>query len=111
MMGRKLIDSNKLWIIIIGGLALGFFITIAEPNLHVLAGQIEAITASLLSKLTVVILVSLGFAIAIAIGLVRLIFNFRLNILLFILYGLILLLSILATNDFIALAFDSAGCN
>lgn len=109
MMGRKLIDSNKLWIIIIGGLALGFFITIAEPNLHVLGEQIQVVTANLLSKLNIVIVVSLGFAIAIAIGLIRLIFSFRLNILLLILYGLILILSLFVANDFIALAFDSAG--
>jgi hypothetical protein len=31
--GSSLAKSNKLWIVLIGGLILGFFISIAEPGL------------------------------------------------------------------------------
>ena len=109
LMGKTLINYNKIWIIIVGGLALGFFITIAEPNLHILAEQVELITANLISKIDLVVVVSLGIAIAIAIGLCRIVLNLRLNIILFIIYAIIFILALFTSKDFIAISFDASG--
>ena len=40
MMGGSLAKSNRILIVVIVGLLLGFFISVAEPDLHILAGQV-----------------------------------------------------------------------
>ena len=35
LMGSTLTKSNKLWIMVAGGLLLGFFISVAEPDLQI----------------------------------------------------------------------------
>lgn len=108
-MGSAVAKSNKLWIVVIGGLLLGFFISVAEPDLHVMAEQVEIVTSGLILKLIIVLVVSAGVALMVAVGFTRIIFNFPLNKLLTILYGIILILSLLNSNDFIAIAFDASG--
>lgn len=45
--GERVVKMNKLWVIIVVGLVLGFVITVAEPGLLVYAQQIERITNGL----------------------------------------------------------------
>ena len=46
--GHALTKSNKLWVIIAGGLLLGFLVSVAEPDLHILAVQVEEVTSGLI---------------------------------------------------------------
>ena len=48
--GETLTRSNRLWIVIFAGIILGFFISIAEPDLHILANQIDSVSAGMISK-------------------------------------------------------------
>ena len=107
--GTTLIKSNSLWLVIIGGLLLGFFISIAEPGLLVLAGQIDNASGASLSNVTILIIVSLGLAIMTSVGFLRIIYRWPLYIVLLVLYGLILVLSLFSSPTFIAIAFDASG--
>ena len=49
-LGKKLTKSNNLILIVISGLALGFIISIAEPDLHILADLVEVITNGHINK-------------------------------------------------------------
>jgi len=109
LMGSALAKTNKIWIIGIGGLLLGFFICIAEPDLHVLAGQVEFVTSGLLSKLRIVVVVSIGIAVMIALGLIRIVYNLSLRTFFAIVYGLIFLLALFTSSEFLAISFDAAG--
>ncbi len=108
-MGDKIAKSNKLWILILSGFFLGFVISVAEPDLHILAGQVAGVTGGALGKNTLVVVVSLGIAIMMATGLVRIVKNIKINHLLTIVYGIILILSIFAPEAYLAIAFDSSG--
>lgn len=108
-MGTAIVKSNKVRIVIIAGLLLGFFISIAEPDLHILAGQVDSVTSGLISKGSIVIVVSLGIAIMLSIGLTRIVYNFPLYKLLSILYGIILILALFTPPEFMAIAFDASG--
>lgn len=109
LMGSILAKSNKLWVIGIAGLILGFTINVAEPDIHILAGQVDFVTSGLISKASIVIVVSIGIAVMLATGLIRIVYNFPLNKLLAIVYGIILLLSIFTTPEFLAISFDASG--
>lgn len=109
MMGAAIVKSNRVRIVVIAGLLLGFFISVAEPDLHILAGQVDSVTSGLISKLAIIIVVSLGIAVMLSAGLTRIVYNFPLYKLLTILYGIILILSLFTTPEFLAIAFDASG--
>lgn len=108
-MGAAIAKSNKLWIVVIAGLLLGFFISIAEPDLHILAGQVDLVTAGLISKAAIVIVVSIGIGVLLSTGLVRIVYNFPLYKLLTILYLIIFVLALFTSPEFLAISFDASG--
>ena len=107
--GVSLAKSNKLWIVIIGGFILGFFISIAEPGLLVLANQVDAVTSGQISSMSILIYVSIGLAILIAVGFIRIFYNIPLYKLLIVLYGIIFIMSLFTSREFLAIAFDASG--
>lgn len=109
MIGKQLVKRNKTWIIAIVGLALGFFISIAEPDLHILAAQVDGVTAGLISKFTVVIVVSLGIAALLSLGLMRIVYNVALRKMLTVLYLLVFVLALFTSSEFLAISFDASG--
>ena len=107
--GLAIIKTNKLWFVIVSGMLLGFFISVAEPGLLVLASQISQASTGILSNVSLIMLVSIGMAIMVAIGFLRIIYRWPLFIMLLILYSAILVLALFATPSFIAIAFDTSG--
>ena len=108
-MGSALTKTNRILIIIIASLILGFFISIAEPDLHILAGQVNAATAGMIAKSGIVIVVSIGIAIMLTIGMVRILYNFPLFKILTVMYILIFILSLFTSSEFLAISFDASG--
>lgn len=109
LMGKSIAKTNKLWIVIVAGIILGFVISVAEPDLHILASQVDAVSSGVISKISIVAVVSLGVAIMLALGLIRIVFNLPLYRLLTLIYGLILVLAILTSKEFLAISFDASG--
>ena len=109
MMGSLITKTNKLWIIGIAGLILGFFISVAEPDLHILARQVDFVTSGVISMSSIVITVSIGIAILLSLGLIRIVFNKPLNKFLTLLYGIVFILALFTSSEFLAISFDSSG--
>ncbi len=108
-MGGALAKTNKLWIVAISGLILGFIISVAEPDLHILAGQVDSVSSGLISKGSIVVIVSIGIATMLAVGLCRIVYNFPLYKVLTIAYGIIFILAFMTTPEFLAISFDASG--
>ena len=85
-------------------LAMGALITIAEPDLQVLANQVPS-----LPNATLIWTVALGVGVFLALAAVRILFSIPLRRMLWVLYGLLFLLSLAAPGDFLSVAFDSGG--
>lgn len=107
--GSTIVKSNKILIIVIVGLLIGFFIAIAEPDLHILAGQVESVTSGMISKSSVVMIVSLGIASMFCVGLIRIVYNFSYHKLLLISYGIIFIIALFTTPEFLAISFDASA--
>ncbi|SEA85064.1 Protein of unknown function [Eubacterium aggregans] len=107
--GSSLAKSNKLWIVLIGGLILGFFISIAEPGLMVLANQVDLVTSGQIPSISILVIVSIGLAILLALGFLRVLYNVPLYKILIILYLIIFGLSIFTSREFLAISFDASG--
>ncbi len=109
LMGTTIVKSKKIWIVALAGLLLGFFVSVAEPDLHILAGQVEFVTSGLISKSIILIVVSIGIAIMLALGLIRIVFNIPLYKILLTIYLVILGLSFFISAEFLAISFDASG--
>ncbi len=107
--GSTLAKTNRLWIVLIAGFILGFFISLAEPGLLVLANQVDFVTSGQVSSLTILLVVSFGLAVMLAFGFLRIFYNIPLYKILIILYGIIFLLAIFVSEGFLAISFDSSG--
>ena len=107
--GSTLAKKNKVWLVAIAGIALGFIISIAEPDLHILAGQVELVTSYAIAKFALVSVVSCGIAVMLSLGLLRIIYNIALDKVLIFMYGIIFLLSLFVSPEMLAIAFDASG--
>ncbi|MDD4445836.1 MAG: DUF1538 domain-containing protein, partial [Eubacteriales bacterium] len=107
--GSTLAKTNKISLVIAAGLLLGFLISAAEPDLHILASQVDEVTASAIAKLQIVGVVSVGISVMLTVGLIRIVYNVSLKLMLTLLYGLVFLLALFTTPEFLAISFDSSG--
>ena len=102
--GAQLPKTKNLAVVIAITLLIGILITIAEPDLQVLAGQVPSIPNSMLIW-TVAVGVGLFFVLA----LLRTIFKIRLSLLLILFYIAVFSFSAFVPNEFVSVAFDSGG--
>lgn len=109
LMGSAITRSGKFIVVLLSGLALGFFISIAEPDLHILAGQVDGVTGGIISKLSIVVVVSVGIAVMLSLGLGRIVKGFPLYKMLTVLYLVIFGLAIFTSKEFLAISFDASG--
>lgn len=109
LMGASIAKTNKLWIVIASGLFLGFAISVAEPDLHILAQQVENITSAIIEKISIVVVVSAGIALMLSLGFVRIVYNIALNKILTALYLIIFVLAYFTPTEFLAISFDASG--
>ena len=109
IIGAKMTKTNKISIVIIAGLVLGFVISIAEPDLHILASQVEMVTSGIIGKISILVIVSIGIAVMLSLGLGRILYNIPLYKLLSGIYGVILILALFTSPEFLAISFDASG--
>ncbi|MCI8658843.1 MAG: DUF1538 domain-containing protein [Lachnospiraceae bacterium] len=102
--GSCLTKSRNVFVIILVSFLLGLIITISEPDLQVLAGQVSAVP-----NLVLILSVACGVGIFLVIALLRMLFSIPLPPLLVVFYGIVFLLSAFIPKDFLSIAFDSGG--
>jgi len=108
-MGKEITKRNNILILILGGFALGFLISIAEPDLQILASQVNTVTKSGIPALRLIVVVSIGVAAFVVFGILRTVFNISQKIIFALSYGVIFLLSLFSSSEFISISFDSSG--
>lgn len=102
--GASMTKSRKIWLIVLVGFLLGVLITIAEPDLQVLAEQVPNIPDTAL-----ILAVAVGVGLFLIIALLRILLRVRMRILLMIFYVAVFVLAHFVPESFLAVAFDSGG--
>jgi hypothetical protein len=103
--GIQLTKAPSIFIVVFLSFVMGVVITIAEPDLQVLAQQVPSIEPSIILVLTV----AMGVGIFLVVAVLRTLFKIRLSILLIIFYIITFGVAYFTPNSFIAVAFDSGG--
>ena len=104
LIGARMTKSKKLWFILVVSLLLGIAITMAEPDLQVLAANVPAI-----DKTVLIMTVSVGVGLFLVLCMVRILFRIPLRRLLIICYALVFLGAFLSERGMLSVAFDSGG--
>lgn len=103
-MGRKLGGAWKLVGVAAICFLIGAVVTIAEPDLQVLARQVPAVP-----DMVIILSVAVGVGLFLVVSMLRTRFNLPLAPTLIALYIGVFVLSIFVPNEFLAVAFDSGG--
>lgn len=108
--GAEMTHSRKIWLIALLSFVIGVIVTIAEPDLQILAEQVPAIAQKTpLGNYLLILTVAVGVGIFLTIGMLRIVFQVPLHFLLIAFYAVAFVLSIFVSPDFWAVSFDSGG--
>ncbi len=102
--GTAVTRSRSLPVIILMGFLLGFLITISEPDLQVLAGQVPSVP-----NMVLILSVAAGVGVFLVLALLRMLLGVALPPMLVCSYIVVFLLAFFVPRDFLAVAFDSGG--
>ena len=96
-------------ILVVAGFILGMVVVLAEPAVHVLNKQVEDITDGGVSKKSMMLALSIGVGISLALSMLRIYFDF--SILFYVIPGYLISLglSFFVPGIYTAIAFDSGG--
>ena len=105
------IYTEVVGLIIVIGFAflLGFGATLAEPALNALGLTVQELTNGAFKKSMLMYSVAGGVAVGIALGVAKLVFTLDLMTILLPLYALGLIMTAFSTEEFVNVAWDSAG--
>ena len=91
------------------GLVTGVLVVLAEPAIHVLNQQVEDVTGGIVTKKSMILGLCIGVGAAIALSMVRIIYDFSLVYYIIPGYFISLALSLFVPPVYTAIAFDSGG--
>ena len=104
LIGARLTKSRNIWLILALSFIMGVVITVAEPDLQVLATNVPGI-----DRMALIATVSVGVGLFLAVSMVRILLGIPLRWLLLAFYGLVFVLAFLSDPGFLAVSFDSGG--
>ena len=97
------------WLIIVIAFVIGLVTILCEPAVHVLTTQMEQISDGRVTKLQVLITLSLGVGVAIGLAALRVVTHINIMYIVVPGYGLALISMFFCPNIYTAMAFDSGG--
>lgn len=102
--GQSLSARKSPWLVAFLCYLIGFIVTLAEPDLSVLANQTPGIP-----NMVIILTVAVGVGIYLAFAFLRIYLNIRLSYLLVALYAIIFIVACFTPERFLAVSFDAGG--
>lgn len=104
--GSVITHSRKIWLIALVSFLIGIIVTVAEPDLQILAGYVS----QAIKSWVLIITVAVGVGIFLTVAMLRIVLKVRLSVLLIIFYVAAFVLAFaFVDSSFWAIAFDSGG--
>ncbi|MBQ8013096.1 MAG: DUF1538 domain-containing protein [Treponema sp.] len=106
--GAALTAKRNLPLLLAAAFLIGFIVTVAEPDVQVLADQVRGIAPNV-SKWGLIFMIAVGVGFFVALGILRTVLSIPLNILLTISYFFVFAFAFMTPPTFQGIAFDSGG--
>ncbi|HHT78305.1 MAG TPA: DUF1538 domain-containing protein [Actinobacteria bacterium] len=107
--GKTIGGSTYNWLLIPIGFALGFVVTFMEPGVRILCTEIEKCSSGFIREKHILLTLSFGVAVAVALAMAKTIFAISLTYILLPGYLLAFIFAFMAGPTFTSIAFDSGG--
>ena len=109
IMAEQLIERGAPALILLFALLIGFATTMAEPALVAIGQQAEAASPGRISGSAIRLVVAVGVAVGITLGVYRILVGAPLRYVIMAAYAVVIVLVLLAPKHIVALAFDLGG--
>lgn len=107
--GSELPQRRSFPLLIGVAFSFGFATTIAEPDVLVLARQVDVISEGLISRGAILYITAIGVGIYVVIAMLRIVLGLRMDYLLIASYLIIMILSFFTPVELVPLAFDAGS--
>ena len=107
--GKSLGALDQKWILVAIAAVVGLLIILAEPAVNVLVKQVEDVSTGTIKKNTLKIALAISMAFALAISMLRIIYDFSIWYVIGIGYAISLGLSFFVPRVYTTIAFDAGG--
>lgn len=108
-LGEVLGSMEAKWLSIPLGFFMGFLVTLSEPAVRILCHQVEESSSGYIRKSIVLYTISVGVAVLVAVGMVRILYGIPFLYIIIPGYVLALVLLWFCDKTFISIAFDAGG--
>lgn len=109
ILGAELPAKGSIVLFVIASFVLGISVTIADPDVMVLANQVADVSNGEIGRLLLILTVAVGMGFFIALAMLRIVLGVPIQYLLGVGYGLLLILALFAPAGFIPISFDSGA--
>lgn len=107
--GQNLVILERKWLIVVVAFIIGYFGTLVEPALKALALEVEEISVGAIPHRVLIHAVAIGFGMGMGIGIFKILNNISYIKIIVPLLITIILLSLIAPEEFVSIAMDSAS--
>ncbi len=101
--GESLFKKKNIFFVVVMTFMIGVLVTVAEPDLSVMASQIGW------EKITLTAFVGIGVGLFVVFGVLRILFGKDLRIMFICFYAIVFMLASIVDKRFLPIAFDSGG--
>lgn len=102
--GTTMTKTKSALLMSLIGFVMGVIITVSEPDLRVLAGQVPSVPNAV-----IILAVAAGTGLFLVLAILRMLFGVSLSQMLIVFYIIVFALTLFVPADFLAVAFDSGG--
>ncbi len=107
--GAEMPQRGSILFVIVVMFVISFLVTIAEPDVRVLASLVDSVSEGMLDRTQLMFVIGFGVAFFMVVSALRVILGVSIKKLLAVGYGTVLLLSFFTPEDFLAISFDAGG--
>ncbi len=109
MIGSALVTRGSLYILLVASFIFGVIITVAEPDVRVLAHQVDFASDGSIATGLLILAVAIGVGFFVSLAILRILLGIPIAYLLAAGYTLVLALSFFTPPEFVAISFDAGG--
>ncbi len=107
--GAELPSKGSIVLFGVASFLLGVAVTIADPDVMVLANQVANVSAGAIGRLLLILTVASGMGFFVAVAMLRIVFGVPIQYLFAGGYALLLILSLIAPANYVPISFDSGA--
>lgn len=107
--GAEMPQRGSLPFVIVVMFTLSFLVTIAEPDVRVLASLVESVSAGMLDRTQFIFVIGFGVAFFMVVSALRTLYGVSIKKLLAVGYSIVIALSFITPAEFLAVSFDAGG--